>query len=254
MHFESLIVSYERIANKILNMQERNLSSVPENPDIPRRNASRRFPLCLEKKEKDKKSISRCKNTFLLSRFHWQSLRRDGICMIPENWTAPRLTRDIYSTVRSRRCTLVEKYMCPCPLRPFAFGIVYDSSAGVEGKLDYRRSNTESDQIAWKGLHPSSSSVRRSRPTNTHGAQTRSVQFFLLIAKFCISTISGRRYGSSFTLPSNCINAIKIMKFSSVTDLVIEVLPLRRIVSVFDRCWRSTDLGIWIIEIDFENA
>lgn len=38
------------------------------------------------------------------------------ICMIPENWTAPRLTGGIYSTVRSRRCTLVEKYMPPPPL------------------------------------------------------------------------------------------------------------------------------------------
>lgn len=37
------------------------------------------------------------------------------ICMIPENWTAPRLTGGIYSTVRSRRCTFVEKYMPPSP-------------------------------------------------------------------------------------------------------------------------------------------
>ena len=38
-----------------------------------------------------------------------------GIYMIPENWTAPRLTGGIYSTVRSRRCTFAEKYMPPLP-------------------------------------------------------------------------------------------------------------------------------------------
>lgn len=52
----------------------------------------------------------------------------------------------------------------PTPsFRPSTFGIVYESSPGVEGKLDYRRSNTESDQIARKGLHPSSLSVQRRR-------------------------------------------------------------------------------------------
>lgn len=211
------------------------------------------FPFASKKRKRIKKSISRCKNTFLLSRFHWQSLRRDGICMIPENWTAPRLTRDIYSTVRSRRCTLVEKYMCPCPLCPFAFGIVYDSSAGVEGKLDYRRSNTESDQIAWKGLHPSSSSVRRSRPTNTHGAHTRSVQFFLLIAKFCISTISGRRYGSSFTLRSNCINVAKLQRDQDHGLLVCDrfshrgftFMPHSYCVRSLLKKYRSWNLNYW---------
>lgn len=52
------------------------------------------------------------------------------ICMIPENWTAPRLTGGIYSTVRSRRCTLVEKYM---PLPPLSYRI--RKLAGRRGQI-----------------------------------------------------------------------------------------------------------------------
>lgn len=128
----------------------------------PRRKATRRFPFWPKRREKKKKK------RFHDARIPFPSLDlggclRDatGICMIPENWTAPRLTGGIYSTVRSRRCTLVEKYMPPSR-------IVYESSPGVEGKLDYRRSNTESDQIARKGLHPSSLSVQRRRLPVTH--------------------------------------------------------------------------------------
>lgn len=113
-----------------------------------------------------------------------------GICMIPENWTAPRLTGGIYSTVRSRRCTLVEKYMPPSR-------IVYESSPGVEGKLDYRRSNTESDQIARKGLHPSSLSVQRRRLPVTHAPPPSPLPYnsscWLQNSAFC-RQITGRRH------------------------------------------------------------
>lgn len=157
----------------------RSSESDPENVryhSAPRREATRRFPFWPKR---------RGKKPFHDARIPFSSLDLGGclrdatgyICMIPENWTAPRLTGGIYSTVRSRRCTLVEKYMPPSR-------IVYESLPGVEGKLDYRRSNTESDQIARKGLHPSSLSVQRRRLPVTHAPP--SVQFFLLIAKFRI--------------------------------------------------------------------
>lgn len=157
----------------------------------PRRKATRRFPFWPKRREKKKKK------RFHDARIPFPSLDlggclRDatGICMIPENWTAPRLTGGIYSTVRSRRCTLVEKYMPPSR-------IVYESSPGVEGKLDYRRSNTESDQIARKGLHPSSLSVQRRRLPVTHAPPPSPLPYnsscWLQNSAFC-RQITGRRH------------------------------------------------------------
>lgn len=152
------------------NILWRSSESDPENVryhSAPRREATRRFPFWPKR---------RGKKPFHDARIPFSSLDLGGclrdatgyICMIPENWTAPRLTGGIYSTVRSRRCTLVEKYMPPSR-------IVYESLPGVEGKLDYRRSNTESDQIARKGLHPSSLSVQRRRLPVTHAPPFRTI-------------------------------------------------------------------------------
>lgn len=127
-----------------------------------------------------KKTVSRCKNTFFLPRSRRLSPRRDGIYM-HDSRKLNGSTSDRGHLFNCTKQTVHARWKIHAPLPPSR--IVYESSPGVEGKLDYRRSNTESDQIARKGLHPSSLSVQRRRLPVTHAP---SLQFFPLIAKFRI--------------------------------------------------------------------